>query len=204
MMKGLQAQGIENLDTGSGPESWYREVADVIVGSQNADGSWPSNAYGGPMKSTGWAMLTLEKAAPPALALVPPFEINQVGDQHTVTATLRRAGQAVANAEIQFEILSGPNSDEPMYSDNTNASGMASFTYTGDGGPGTDIIKATAVQSGLSAQVTKVWEEGEIPVEVGGEVYPVDRLAVLAPWLVLAAALIIGTAVVVRRRRAPS
>ena len=43
-----------------------------------------------------------------------------------------------------------------------------------------------------------------IPVEVGGEVYPVDRLNMLAPWVALAAVLIIGTAVVVRHRRAPS
>jgi len=205
MMKGFQAQGIENLDTGAGPESWYREMADVIVGGQNADGSFTAGSdYGEPIKSTAWALLALERAAPPALSLTPPFDINPPGTEHTVTATLRRAGEAVENEEIQFEILSGPNDDEPIHSDNTNASGEATFTYTGDGGPGTDIIKATAVLSGLSAQVTKVWEEGEIPVEVGGEVYPVNRLAVLAPWLALAAALIIGTAVVVRRRRAPS
>ena len=205
MMKGFQAQGIENLDTGAGPESWYREMADVIVGGQNANGSFTAgNDYGEPIKSTAWALLALERAAPPALSLTPPFDINPPGTEHTVTATLRRAGEAVENEEIQFEILSGPNDDEPIHSDNTNASGVATFTYIGDGGPGTDIIKATAVQSGLSAQVTKVWEEGEIPVEVGGEVYPVNRLAVLAPWLALAAALIIGTAVVVRRRRAPS
>ena len=42
------------------------------------------------------------------------------------------------------------------------------------------------------------------PVEVGGEVYPVDKLNILAPWMALAAVLIIGTAVVVRRRGAPS
>ena len=40
------------------------------------------------------------------------------------------------------------------------------------------------------------------PVEVGGEVYPVDRLAILIPGLTLAAILIVGTAVVMRRRRA--
>jgi hypothetical protein len=195
MMKGYQAQGIENLDTGSGPESWYREMADVIIATQNPDGSFTAGGdYGGAVKRTAWALLALEKAAPPALSLTPPFMINQVGTQHTVTATFRRAGEAVENAEI----------DEPIHSDNTNASGEASFTYTGDGGPGTDIIKATAVLSGLSAQATKIWEEGEIPVEVGGEVYPVNRLAVLAPWLALAAALIIGTALVMRRRRAPS
>lgn len=42
------------------------------------------------------------------------------------------------------------------------------------------------------------------PVEVGGEVYPIDKLAILAPWLVLAAALIVGAVVVVRRRRSQS
>jgi len=40
------------------------------------------------------------------------------------------------------------------------------------------------------------------PVEVGGNVYPVDRLAILIPGLTLAAILIVGTAVVMRRRRA--
>jgi hypothetical protein len=43
-----------------------------------------------------------------------------------------------------------------------------------------------------------------IPVEVGGEVYPINKLSILAPWVALVAALIIGTVVVVRRRRAPS
>ena len=42
------------------------------------------------------------------------------------------------------------------------------------------------------------------PVEVGGEVYPINKLSILAPWVALAAALIIGTAVAVRRRRAQS
>ena len=42
------------------------------------------------------------------------------------------------------------------------------------------------------------------PVEVGGAVYPVNKLSVLAPWIVLAAAIIGGAAVVVRRHRAQS
>jgi len=40
------------------------------------------------------------------------------------------------------------------------------------------------------------------PVEVGGEVYPVDKLTILAPWIVLVAALLVGTSIAVRRRRA--
>jgi len=39
---------------------------------------------------------------------------------------------------------------------------------------------------------------------VGGEVYSVDKLAVLAPWLALAAALIAGSTMVIRKHRAQS
>lgn len=42
------------------------------------------------------------------------------------------------------------------------------------------------------------------PVEVGGTVYPVNQLNILAPWIVLVAALIGGSAVVLRRRTAQS
>ncbi len=38
------------------------------------------------------------------------------------------------------------------------------------------------------------------PLEVGGDVYPVNKLAILAPWIALAAAVIAGTSVAVRRR----
>ena len=41
----------------------------------------------------------------------------------------------------------------------------------------------------------------EPPVEVGGEVYPVNQLAVLAPWIALVAVLILGTILAVNRRR---
>ena len=58
-------------------------------------------------------------------------------------------------------------------------------------------------------QPNKVWVNQnrvspEEPVEVGGEVYPVDKLNIMAPWVALAAVLIVGVAVVVRRRRAQS
>lgn len=56
----------------------------------------------------------------------------------------------------------------------------------------------------------EVWGEppppppGPPPVEVGGEVYPVNKLAVLAPWIALAAVIISGVTIVIRRRRARS
>jgi hypothetical protein len=39
---------------------------------------------------------------------------------------------------------------------------------------------------------------------VGGEAYPVDKLAILAPWIALAAAIIAGATIFMRRRRAQS
>lgn len=201
MMKGFQALGIDTIDYGSGPASWYGEMATRIVNTQNPDGSWPTDYWGTNILSTAWAMLALEKAAPPAMALIPPFDINLPGTDHTVTAIYKIAGVPQEDVEIEFEVLSGPNAGDAG-SDNTSATGEATFTYTGDGGPGTDIIKATAVLSGLSSQATKVWE-APTPVEVGGEVYPVDKLSLLAPWIALSA-LLIPAIIVMRRRRARS
>ena len=40
------------------------------------------------------------------------------------------------------------------------------------------------------------------PPPVGGEAYPVNKLAILAPWIALLGAIIAGTTIVLRRRRA--
>jgi hypothetical protein len=71
VMKGFEFQGI----TGELPNSnidWYADLADYIVANQNTTpgpffGSWPANLdYGDEVLTTAWALLTLEKAAPPA------------------------------------------------------------------------------------------------------------------------------------------
>jgi len=75
LMKGLEAMNI-GLDEIPGVSDWYQDLADVIVYQQNSDGSWrsspsyvwPEGYYGsmsGPVLATEWALLTLEKAAPP-------------------------------------------------------------------------------------------------------------------------------------------
>lgn len=46
--------------------------------------------------------------------------------------------------------------------------------------------------------------EEEPPVEVGGDIYPVNKPAVLAPWLALAAVILAGTVMAARRYRARS
>jgi len=40
------------------------------------------------------------------------------------------------------------------------------------------------------------------PVEVGGEVYPLNKVSVLAPWIALSAAIIAGAIIAIKRRRA--
>ncbi|UCB59008.1 MAG: hypothetical protein JSV67_01545, partial [Thermoplasmatales archaeon] len=83
LMKGLEYSGISHLDLDMDniPEhNWYAEFADMLIGQQNADGSWPSSpsyvwedgspgTMSGDILSTVWALLTLERIAPPT----PPF-----------------------------------------------------------------------------------------------------------------------------------
>ncbi|MEN8238925.1 MAG: hypothetical protein ABFR53_06960 [Actinomycetota bacterium] len=78
MMKGLESLGIEFLDLdddGVAETEWFPIVAQHLIDTQNADGSWPDDCWGGQILSTSWALLTLEKA-------VPSFEIEVPVDVH--------------------------------------------------------------------------------------------------------------------------
>jgi hypothetical protein len=142
-----------------------------------------------------------------ALALLPPFATNPVGTQHTVTASYQIAADPIPLLELVFEVISGPNTKPFGGVGPLGAKGEVSFTYPSSGGPGTDTIRATVIDRAgaplASAEAIKTWtEEGPSPVEVGGNVYPADKLAVLAPWILLAAALSVGVIIALKRRRA--
>jgi hypothetical protein len=62
IMKGAEFQGKNLL----GPIDWYTDFADAIVASQHPDGSWGPDYWGGYELATAWALLTLERAAPPS------------------------------------------------------------------------------------------------------------------------------------------
>jgi hypothetical protein len=77
MMKGLQSLGIEFLDLDGGgvaDDAWFPVVAQQLIDTQNADGSWPVQ-WGDAILSTAWALLTLERG-------VPTFEIEVPVDIH--------------------------------------------------------------------------------------------------------------------------
>jgi len=61
IMKGLEFQGIDVIDA----IDWYEDFSDAIVATQDVFGSWPPDEWAGPVFSAAWALLTLEKAAPP-------------------------------------------------------------------------------------------------------------------------------------------
>lgn len=80
LMKGLETLNI-GLDEIPGIANWYQDLADVIVPQQTVDGYWPESpcyvwpegTYGpiaDTVLSTEWALLTLERAAPPVRKLI--------------------------------------------------------------------------------------------------------------------------------------
>lgn len=207
MMKGLKAYGITLVGT----HNWFDEVSTWLVSNQNADGHWLSpdgELYYSSTFSTAEALLVLEQAVPPAMTLTPATASNPINTSHTVTATYKLGGVPQAGVTINFAIIGGPNVGLTG-SAVTDANGHASFTYTGTGGAGTDTIKATAVDEAgnplFVTQATKEWiQGGPAPSpEVGGNVYPANKFALLAPWIGLAIVLTAaaGTAVLIRRRR---
>ena len=97
--KGLTYMGIDKLDTnGDGvDENWFnqeppasppQDFASVIVEQQLPSGQWPSSDWddGEAILSTAWAVLTLERFAPP------PQEIPMCIEVHPETLNLKSKG----------------------------------------------------------------------------------------------------------------
>jgi hypothetical protein len=73
LMKGFEYSRIELIDLNGDdiPEhDWYDEFTTVLVNQQNPDGSWYMGEYGDAVIDTAWALLTLEKAAPPPPVII--------------------------------------------------------------------------------------------------------------------------------------
>jgi len=73
------------------------------------------------------------------------------GEDHTVKAIVFRAddpqGYPVSGLEVTIEVVSGPNQAESI-TEPTDSSGAVTFTFTGDGGPGMDVLIASALHPG--------------------------------------------------------
>lgn len=97
------------------------------------------------------------------------------GNDHTVTAKVFRAGNSdkypVAALEVTIEVVSGPNLSE-MITAPTDSSGVVTFMYNGDGGPGIDTIVSSALHPGtgtaMSDTVTVTWLNTPPSCDAGG------------------------------------
>jgi len=90
-------------------------------------------------------------------SLTPSDAINRVGSVHAATATVTDGGSPLSGVTVDFLVIAGPHSGENG-SDVTDASGQASFSYTGILS-GTDTIQAsgTAMATPFSCTAEKVW-----------------------------------------------
>ncbi len=91
LMKGFEAMGIP-LDGVPGVADWYQDMADAIVADQDVAGYWPTNPayifgvgtgiegfinhWVSPELSTAWALLALERFAPPPPVIEVPVDIK--------------------------------------------------------------------------------------------------------------------------------
>jgi uncharacterized repeat protein (TIGR01451 family) len=149
--------GLTNEDINAGP--WHNFFQgdfgglEVLVKSTEINDSSGNDAA----VIVGGAAVQL----PGSIVLEPGTATNPVGTSHTVTATVRNSdGTPHPGVEVSFEVTDGPNG-ETNGKATTDEKGQASFTYTGNGGPGTDTIEASFVddtQTTRRATATKVWE----------------------------------------------
>jgi hypothetical protein len=115
LMKGLQSMGVP-LNGVPGVADWYQDLADVIVRQQiqisgNLYGAWPESLRGDHVLSTVWALLTLERVAPPSGCACEPKGVevqwngslpgNQFVDcNSTVTISQVIAGSPITMAPV--------------------------------------------------------------------------------------------------------
>jgi hypothetical protein len=139
--------------------SEFLESEDTLVFVETLNPSNDDNIFAGHMYLTTAAIIG------EGITLAPTYAVNPVGTDHTVTATVvDDAGAPVPGVEVMFDILSGPNAGGSG-AGVTDAAGMASFTYTGSGGPGIDTIVASFYNDSqvlvTSNDALKEWTDGD-------------------------------------------
>jgi hypothetical protein len=164
---------------------WYADMVDWLVANQTnqtstTGGNWASLYFSGAYGSTGSAesnALAELILSPTALVLPDPTLFKSLGLQqgsplstkpetdyistpaatHTVTAlTLASNNAPIAGVTVNFSVVSGPNAGASG-SGTTGSNGETTFTYTDNGGLGTDNIVATVGTSLTSDTLVENW-----------------------------------------------
>ncbi|MFP2895227.1 immunoglobulin-like domain-containing protein [Corallococcus sp. 4LFB] len=101
------------------------------------------------------------------IVLGPTLATSDVGQSHTVTATLQDdLGRPLVNRMVSFLINAGPNAGRTGQAA-TDSTGHASFTYVGSGGVGRDQVQSSFVKNSgevaLSNLALKDWTQTKRP-----------------------------------------
>jgi hypothetical protein len=144
------------------------------------------------------------------LSLTPLSATNCIGTSHTLTARVTdNLGQPVEGANVTISVTSGPHMGQSSGVQTSDMDGYVTWSYTGTDA-GTDNITASGVgPDGVtqlpSKTVTKTWEVcEEPPVEVGGDIYPTNKVLLLTPWITLGILLAAWGTLIMRRYKAQS
>jgi hypothetical protein len=176
-------------------DDWYADEVDWLLAHQTnptatTGGYWGtmyfSGAWGGDAPTD--AAVALLILSPTALVLPDPETFSTLGLQqgsplstdpatnpvtnppgtHTVTGiTLSSAGAPIPSVTITFQVTSGPNAGQTG-TGVTGANGQATFTYTDNGGAGTDNIQAS-VGALKSNVLVKNWENPSLTCDVNDD-----------------------------------
>jgi hypothetical protein len=179
---------------GPGPipaNDWYADYVDWLLANQTnptttSGGNWfPLKFSSQTTNDPAEAAIALLMLAPTTLVLpdedrfstvglkhgsplTTDPQTNPVNSPHTVTAETAAAnGSPIAGVTVTFRVISGPNAGATA-TGNTGGNGLTTFTYTGNGGAGTDNIQAFV--GNLSSNVlVKNWVAAEAKCDLDGD-----------------------------------
>jgi len=166
----LGAAGVMVSAIGVSPEA---NGAQLLQDCADATGGF--FGAGGPEDQAGLCEAALSYMLRVDIDLEPESDEVPRGDTHELQATVFRGGDPeawpVEGQDVTITIVSGPNSPLSTTAA-TDTSGAVKFTYTGDGGPGTDVIVAETLHPGtgstLSDTVTVTWINAAPTCDAGG------------------------------------
>lgn len=159
--------GLTNPDVNAGP--WHNHFEGNLGSLATlVESSAVTDSLGNPARVVvGGGAVVL----PGSITLDPAVGAEEPGANHTVTATVRNdVGALLPGATVTFNVVSGPNTGETGTAV-TDANGEATFTWTGDGGPGTDTVEASFVDAGGATRTTSatvLWALGVPIIPVRG------------------------------------
>ncbi|MBI2169813.1 MAG: Ig-like domain-containing protein [Actinobacteria bacterium] len=142
-----------NPGSGSGTTNGSGQATHTYTGNNVGGDTVSASVSGTP--ASGTATVQWNAAVASSIDLTPATAQRSVGQNHTVTATVKdQIDRPMAGVNVDFAVTSGPHAGEGCAAVPTNGSGNATCTYTGTAA-GTDSITASA--GSLSDTATVEW-----------------------------------------------